>query len=422
MSPSTRTACFARVTGANFCFFLTFASFFLLPLHVRALGGTERTIGLVMGTSGLAGLVSVLAVGALLDRFGRRIFLLAGLATMSAAAGAFLLVDRIGPGIFLLRAVQGLAFAAGFNAASTLAAEFAPEGRRAAALGLFGVSTLATHALAPTLGEQLVRLGGFPALFVAAAVFSAVGLAVAWPLPDDAPARTHAAGPLRATAELSTAIATVACCGVAFGAVITYVPTFVQDAALGPIATFFLSYTAAAVLTRVAAGGLSDSLGRRTVVLAGARPPGRLDRAACRRPLGAGAGHGGASLRHRAGLRLPDAERLHHRPGRARAARPHPDALQRGLQPGHDDRLDGARPGGAGARPSRHVPGRGRDGGDRARGLRRGRTPGQSRARDVRTQRVISATMRPDCSSGGSGRCAGAAAALGAGRAGCATL
>src|SRR5207244_3443710 len=185
MSPSTRTACFARLTAANFCFFLTFTSFFLLPLHVRALGGTERTIGLVMGTSGLAGLVSVLAVGALLDRFGRRIFLLAGLATMSAAAGAFLLVERIGSGIFVLRAVQGLAFAAGFNAASALAAEFA----------------------------------------------------------------------------------TVACCGVAFGAVITYVPTFVQDAALGPVATFFLSYTAAAVLTRVSAGGLGDSLGRRTVVL-----------------------------------------------------------------------------------------------------------------------------------------------------------
>src|SRR6266487_1439923 len=241
MPPSTRTACFARVTAANFCFFLTFASFFLLPLHVRALGGTERTIGLVMGTSGLAGLVSVLAVGALLDRFG--------------------------PPIFALRALQGLAFAAGFNAASTLAAEFAPEGRRAAALGLFGVSTLATHALAPTLGEQLVRLGGFPALFVAASVFSAVGLGVAWPLPDDAPARIHAALPLRATAELSTAIATVACCGVAFGAVITYVPTFVQDAALGSVATFFLSYTAAAILTRVSAGGLGDSLGRRTVVL-----------------------------------------------------------------------------------------------------------------------------------------------------------
>src|SRR3989442_14227319 len=151
MSPSTRPAGLRGGTAANFCFFLTFASFFLLPLHVRALGGTERTIGLVRGTSGLAGLVSVLAVGALLDRFGRRIFLLAGLATMSAAAGAFLLVGRIGPGIFLLRAVQGLAFAAGFNAASTLAAEFAPEGRRAAAPRPFGASPLPPPPPAPTL-------------------------------------------------------------------------------------------------------------------------------------------------------------------------------------------------------------------------------------------------------------------------------
>src|SRR2546422_5863101 len=104
MAPSTRTACFARVTAANFCFFLTFASFFLLPLHVRALGGTERMIGLVMGTSGLAGLVSVLAVGALLDRFGRRVFLLGGIATMSAAAGGLLPLDPPRPANFLLPA------------------------------------------------------------------------------------------------------------------------------------------------------------------------------------------------------------------------------------------------------------------------------------------------------------------------------
>src|SRR5437867_5731079 len=116
LMPPARSASFARVTAANFCFFLTFASFFLLPLHVRALGGTERTIGLVMGTSGLAGLVSVLAVGALLDRFGRRIFLLGGIATMSAAAGAFLLVDCVWPAILAPRALQGPGLAVGFQA------------------------------------------------------------------------------------------------------------------------------------------------------------------------------------------------------------------------------------------------------------------------------------------------------------------
>src|SRR5438270_7201392 len=73
---------FVRVTAANFFFFLNFASFFLLPLHVRALGGSERTIELVMGTSGVAGLAAVLVIAAVLDRVGCRRFLLAGIATM----------------------------------------------------------------------------------------------------------------------------------------------------------------------------------------------------------------------------------------------------------------------------------------------------------------------------------------------------
>jgi MFS family permease len=264
---STPAARFARVTVANFCFFLTFASFFLLPLHVRALGGSERTIGLVMGTGGLAGLASIAAVGPLLDRFGRRRFLLGGLGTMAVASAAFLGVDRIGPLLFALRGVQGVAFAAAYNAAATLAADYAPADRRAAWLGLFGVSTLATHALAPSLGEVLVAHAGFSALFGVAAAWSVVGLAVAWPVPAEAPpgvpgapARLHVGG------ALGAAIVTIACCGVAFGTVLTYVPTFVRDAHLGRVATFFLSYTGAAILTRVGAGGLGDSLGRARVV------------------------------------------------------------------------------------------------------------------------------------------------------------
>lgn len=258
---------FVRVIAANFCFFLTFASFFLLPLHVRALGGSEKTIGLVMGTAGVAGLAVVLVAGWLLDRFGRRPFLLGGLAAMSLSSLAFLWIDRIGPALFVVRAVQGLAFAAGFNAASTLAVELAPVARRAAALGLFGVSTLTTHALAPALGEMLVARAGFPALFVAAAVCSAVGLVVALPL-DPAPLHLHrSSARLRPTRALWAIFATIACCGIAFGSVITYVPTFVADEHLGRVGVFFLSYTSAAVLSRVFGGGLGDALERRTVIL-----------------------------------------------------------------------------------------------------------------------------------------------------------
>jgi MFS family permease len=269
MQDSSRllTGPFVRLLAANFCFFLTFASFFLLPLHVRALGGDERVIGLVMGTAGIAGLASLFVAGPLLDRFGRRPFLLGGLGTMAMVTAGFLVVDRIGPALFLLRGLQGLAFAAGFNAASTLAVEFAPPARRAAALGIFGVSTLATHALAPALGEILVRRRGFPALFEVAAACSVVALLLAWSL--DVPPPLHGARSvrLRPTRTLASASVTVAFCGVAFGAVLTYVPTFVEDAHLGRVGTFFLCYTGAAVLTRVTAGSLGDLFDRRAVIL-----------------------------------------------------------------------------------------------------------------------------------------------------------
>ena len=259
---------FARVAIANFCFFLTFASFFLLPLHVRDLGGSERTVGFVMGTNGVAGLVSVFLLGPVLDRFDRRLFLRAGLAVMLLATLGYLAVDRIGPLLFALRVVQGVAFAAGFNAASTLAAELAPPTRRAAALGIFGVSTLGTHALAPTIGEQLIRIGGFDLLFVVAAAYSVVGLVLTIGLPPSDVSGRRGSVRLQVTRGLQATIAVVGMAGIAFGTVITFMPTFVRhDALLGSVSTFFLTYTGAAIGTRFVAAGLGDTFGHRRVVV-----------------------------------------------------------------------------------------------------------------------------------------------------------
>ncbi len=159
---------FLRLTVANFCFFMTFATFFLLPLHVRALGGSDQTVGFVMGSLGVLSLVGVFVVGLMIDRVGCRIFLRTGLLGMSLVSLSFAFVDQIVPWLFILRGLQGLFFACGFNSASTLAAAYAPPERRATALGFFGVSTLTTHALAPTLGEQILRFASFQVLFAVA--------------------------------------------------------------------------------------------------------------------------------------------------------------------------------------------------------------------------------------------------------------
>lgn len=261
---------FLRLTVANFCFFMTFATFFLLPLHVRALGGSDRTIGFVMGSLGIFSLLGVFAVGLLIDRVGCRVFLRTGLVGMSLVSLAFAFVDEIVPWMFVLRGLQGIFFACGFNAASTLAAAFTPPERRASALGLFGVSTLTTHALAPTLGEQILHVASFQVLFGVASGFSMLGLLLAWTLPE--PERAPAAatgGALAMPRDLRVSLAATLCCGTAFGAVMTFVPTFAADARLGPVSVFFLSYTSMAILTRLWAGRIADDFGLRRMILPG---------------------------------------------------------------------------------------------------------------------------------------------------------
>ena len=260
---------FLRLTVANFCFFMTFATFFLLPLHVRALGGSDRTVGFVMGSLGVLSLAGVFVVGLLIDRVGCRVFLRSGLLGMSLVSLGFAFVDEIEPWLYILRGLQGLFFAAGFNAASTLAAAFAPPDRRATALGFFGVSTLTTHALAPTLGEQILHHASFQVLFGVASGFSLLGLALAWTLPE--PPRQHAAADARFAIPrvLAVSLAATLCCGVAFGAVMTFVPTFALDARLGPVSVFFLSYTSMAILTRLWAGRMADDFGLRRMILPG---------------------------------------------------------------------------------------------------------------------------------------------------------
>jgi MFS family permease len=268
MSQPLLSGAFARVTAANFFFFLNFASFFLLPLFVKGLGGSESMVGAVSGTAGMAALVVLPVIGVAIDRFGRRRFFAAGTITMSVAALSYLLIDGISASLFVLRIVQGLSFAAAFTASTTLAAELAPQDRRAAALGVFGVSTLLTHAIAPMLGEEIIRRSGFPALFVTAAVCSAVPLLLLPGVPAHRPHRVSGPPePWRMGRTQWVVMGTMTFAGMGFGAVMTFIPTFVHAAGLGRVAFFYGAYTTTAILTRLVGSGLSDSLGRRRIVL-----------------------------------------------------------------------------------------------------------------------------------------------------------
>jgi MFS family permease len=261
---------FARVTTANFFFFLNFASFFLLPLFVKAHGGSEATVGLVMGTGGLAALLVLPFIGMWIDRFGRRRFFVIGTIGLTLGSASFVFIDDIGPAMFVLRIVQGCSFAAAFTASTTLAVEFSPAGRRAEALGVFGVSTLLTHALAPTIGEEIIQRAGFHTLFLTAAACSVVPLVFIAGVPERSGGTipATAVAPRGRTPSTHWAIAAVMILsGMGFGSVMTFVPTFVRAAGLGRVGFFFGAYTATAIGVRLVGAGLSDSLGRRAIII-----------------------------------------------------------------------------------------------------------------------------------------------------------
>ncbi|GBD25965.1 sugar efflux transporter [bacterium HR30] len=258
---------FGRVMAANFAFFLNFASFFLLPLFVKELGGSESTVGMVMGCGGLATLVTLPLVGRWIDRLSRPWLFATGSFAMTLAAAGYLLVHDTGALLFFLRLVQGVAFGASFTAATTLAASLAPPDMRARALGWFGVSTLLTHALAPALGEELIHRAGFPALFLAAAACSS--FAGFWMIRVHDPlvpsTLSGAVGRLPAAHYLLGAV--MIFFGMGFGCVTTYAASFIQAEHLGRVGAFFTAYTACAIAVRIFGGSLSDRWGRTVVVL-----------------------------------------------------------------------------------------------------------------------------------------------------------
>jgi MFS family permease len=262
---------FFLVAAANFLQFLNVAFFFLLPIWVLEQGAGEAVAGRVMSVSGLSGLLILPLLGYLLDKFGRRRFLIFGTVLTTICSYSFIWIEEIGPALMLLRVVQGVAFSCAFTGAQTLAVLFAPHARRAEALGWFGISTILTHAISPPLGEEIVRRWGYDAMFATAGTVGLLAVALSCFLPR-APELHFPEGlalPEKHRARRVLIAATIAmlCYGFGFGAVQTFGPTLIQRFDLGRIGIFFVTWSIVAVSMRVLFGSASDRYGRKPIIL-----------------------------------------------------------------------------------------------------------------------------------------------------------
>jgi MFS family permease len=266
-SPQFRN--FTLATVANFFFFCNFSSFFLLPLYIKDLGGDEANIGFIMGSFGIASLGAIPFVAYLVDKYGRRKFMLLGYGIMVVATLGYLFISHLSPVFYLLRFVQGVSFAFAFTSAGTFVTDYIPAERRAEGLGIFSAFTIASYAIGPSLGELVIELFGFRSFFIYASIFSLIAFVLTIFTRDGNFIRSsdpYGLGFFRLIASKRYAIILVSNLILAggLGAILNFVATFLRSKGLAAF-YFFLTYTIAVSAVRIFGGRISDSLGRKAV-------------------------------------------------------------------------------------------------------------------------------------------------------------
>ncbi len=176
-----------------------------LPTLVRELHASNSQLQWIVDAFNLLFAGSVLALGSLSDRLGRKGMLLAGLLVFGLASLAGGRTDSAGA-LIAARAVMGLGAAMVFpSTLSLLTNVFTERQERALAIGLWGAITGAAIALGPIVGGRLLQTFDWRSIFLAMTPVAAIaGVMVARSVPTSRD--PHAPATDRAGLALSTAM------------------------------------------------------------------------------------------------------------------------------------------------------------------------------------------------------------------------
>ncbi|SDD76159.1 Predicted arabinose efflux permease, MFS family [Paenibacillus sp. UNCCL117] len=246
-----------------------FTGFYLLlptmPLFIKEMGGTESQIGLAAGAFTLTAVVFRPLVGGLLDRYGRRSFMIWGLLFFILCMYLYEWVAGIAI-LLVLRALHGATWAFSTTAVSTSVTDMIPVSRRGEGMGWFGMAMTVAMAIGPMLGLWMLQSASFQGLFLLATGLSAAALLLVFrvrvPFQPASPARKIQIFE-RSVLPVASSLFFLA---VAYGGITTFLPLFAESIRVNS-GTFFLIYALALTLIRPLAGKLSDRFGEAYVIL-----------------------------------------------------------------------------------------------------------------------------------------------------------
>lgn len=246
---------------------------------VTLLGGSELTLGMIVGVGMIGSFTARLAQGAAIDRYGPRWIWLGSLALVAVTLLAHLSLTRIDtPTVYLIRILYASGIAGSFGASITYISLRAPVTRMAEMIGMLGSSGFLGMALGSILGDFLFSGGAIERwhldrMFLAAAILVVLSLVAAWfatrkavrPIARRRPPllwliRRYHPGPMLLM-------------GVAMGLGLNLPGTFLrpysESLGLRDIGAFFGAYALTAFAARVTTRRVPDQIGVRPTIFLG---------------------------------------------------------------------------------------------------------------------------------------------------------
>ncbi len=265
---------FFTMAFANFSVLCSFGVFFLFPLFISQCGGRQSDIGIIMGAFVLASVLCRPAIAHMIDRIGRKRSFTIGSFIMTLLPLTYLGLEGSLSTFFfpllLIRIAHGVGMAISITASFTYALDIVPENRRNEGIGMYGISGLLGTAVGPMIAEALIGKFGFDSAFWAASAMAGIGFLAHLPLKETfvisgSWRQATFFGVLRKSRVL-----TVAMLSFLFGFGLAgsngFVSPFISEHHFAVVSLYYVSYSSAAILTRLIGGRFADQIGEDRII------------------------------------------------------------------------------------------------------------------------------------------------------------
>ncbi|MCB2312114.1 MFS transporter [Clostridium tagluense] len=248
---------------------LLFSGFYLLmptlPIFIKQLGGSESQVGFIIGVFTISSVIVRPIVGGLMDKYGRRVFIISGLIFFAITMYFYDLVTVI---IFLvmLRILHGISWAIATTSIGTAVTDVIPKSRRGEGMGWYGLSMTLGMALGPILGLWIAKSFSFHYLFLLCTALALIAFILAFCTKIPAVQHTHENTISFFEKDLLPIAIVTFFLSITFGGITTFLPLFAAKIQVN-VGTFFLVYAFILAVIRPITGKISDKYGEDVIII-----------------------------------------------------------------------------------------------------------------------------------------------------------